>query len=91
MNLFQQLNRVSLIFNLMFAACMVLRFLAINADGELIGILVVGGWLISFPCNLILAVWIILQLLRKQSNPVQIVAILNLLVLLFQMLYFIIL
>lgn len=91
MNLFKQFNRVALVFNLMFIACMVLRFLWVDAQGTWVSVLIVGGWLISFPCNLILAVWIILQLLRKQSNPVQIVAILNLLVLLFQMLYFIIL
>lgn len=75
----------------MFFACMVLRFLWVDAQGAWVSILIVGGWLISFPCNLLLAAWIILQLLRKQSNPLKIVAILNLLVLHFQLLYFIIL
>jgi len=51
----------------------------------------VGGWLISFPCNLLLASWMILQLLRKQSNPMQAITILNLLVLVFQIFYFIVL
>jgi len=91
MKLFKQFNRVALLFNLMFIACMAVRFLWVDAQGTWVSILIVGGWLISFPCNLLLASWMILQLLRKQSNPMQAITILNLLVLVFQIFYFIVL
>ncbi|MBM3439658.1 MAG: hypothetical protein FJX94_02200 [Bacteroidetes bacterium] len=70
---------------------MAVRFLWVDAQGTWVSILIVGGWLISFPCNLLLASWMILQLLRKQSNPMQAITILNLLVLVFQIFYFIVL
>jgi len=91
MKLFKQFNRVALLFNLMFIACMAVRFLWVDAQGTWVSNLIVGGWLISFPCNLLLASWMILQLLRKQSNPMQAITILNLLVLVFQIFYFIVL
>lgn len=95
MKFFLFLTRVGFILNLIFVVCIVLRFIPTVAElfpQSLVSILVIGGWVLSFIVNIILSIlWLLLLQRGNAEFKLPILVIFNLLILVFQLLYFFIL
>ncbi|MFZ9717912.1 MAG: hypothetical protein ACO3BD_01025 [Chitinophagaceae bacterium] len=91
MKFFQLFTKSVLVFNLMFLACMALRYLPAAPDANWVSVLVIGGWFLSFPANVILGLWVLILRVNGSVIKTNIIVLVNLLFLIFQLLYFILL
>lgn len=83
------LSRLVFILNLLFVLCVVLRLIAVDWSGILVSILVVGGWMLAFPLNVVAALWTIVVLARKEMEfQLKSIPFVNMLLLIFQLLFF---
>jgi hypothetical protein len=83
------LSKLVFILNLLFVLCIVLRLIAVDWSGILVSILVVGGWMLAFPLNVVAAIWTIVVLARKEMEfQLKSIPFVNMLLLIFQLLFF---
>lgn len=90
MKAFLFLSRVGFLLNLLFLVCLVLRLLPAELlPQSIVSFLLIGGWLLSFFVNAVLQT-LLLVLYLKGERQFQMPAILvfNLVILIFQFIYF---
>ena len=83
-------TRVAVLLNLVFLLCVVLRYQPAELFSQaVVGVLLVGGWLLSFVVNITVSVWLLFLLLRGQKPPqLQVAVVFNVLLLIVQVVYF---
>jgi hypothetical protein len=67
------LNRLALICNILFIVCLILkRIQDIKLNQDLIGLILILGWLCSFLLSVIVNIWAVILLLKKSEIDVPI-------------------
>lgn len=87
---FLWINRVAFILNLLYLICLFLRYYTVSLPESVVSFLIIGGWLLSFVFNLLLIGWFVALKLKKAYAPASVTLFRsNVLIFLFQILYFI--
>lgn len=82
-------SKLVFILNLLFVLCVVLRLVAVEWSGTLVSLLVIGGWMLAFPLNAVVAVWGIVLLARKEMEfQLKSIPFVNAVLLIFQLFFF---
>ena len=83
------LNRLALICNILFIVCLILkRIQDIKLNQDLIGLILILGWLCSFLLSVIVNIWAVILLLKKSEIEVPIwLVVTNLLFFIFEFIY----
>lgn len=88
MKLLLFLNRVAFVLNILFFVCLVMRLKPFISSQELASVIIVGGWFLSIVMNILVTVWLMVLLLKKQEGLFNWLSLFNLAVFIFQLLYF---
>ncbi len=81
-------NRVAFVLNILFFVCLVMRLKPFISSQELASVIIVGGWFLSIVMNILVTVWLMVLLLKKQEGLFNWLSLFNLAVFIFQLLYF---
>jgi len=83
------LNRLALICNILFIVCLILKRIEdIKLNQDLIGLILILGWLCSFLLSVIVNIWAVILLLKKSEIEVPIwLVVTNLLFFIFEFIY----
>lgn len=62
-------GRVAVVFNILFLVCLVLRLFPLPADGIFTGLILIGGWILSVPANILWILWLLFLTLQHKKLP----------------------
>lgn len=83
------LSKLVFVLNLLFVLCAVLWLVAVEWSGAIASVLIIGGWMLAFPLNVVVAIWGIVALARKEMEfQLKSIPFVNAVLLIFQLFFF---
>lgn len=62
-------GRIAVLFNILFVVCLVLRLFPQPADGFFTGLILIGGWILSVPANILWILWLVFLSIQHKKLP----------------------
>ena len=62
-------GRVAFLLNILFVVCLVLRLVPQLSDGALTAVILIGGWILSVPVNIIWILWLLFLVSKHKKLP----------------------